>query len=148
MGDASFRDSRMMDQVGTMFRRSHRRRWRRPDGPANLIPKGLRSFDHHDVDSFLDLLPGPRDRDGTPDSIRFSKPRIENCDPDNTLPRGSDVNPGRGHRQDSNKRQIPDSEAVLPVGSQRGGGRRLNGRQLAAGCPSSERRAGQPTGTK
>ena len=27
--------------------------------------------------SFLDLLPGPRDRDGLPESIRFWKTRIE-----------------------------------------------------------------------
>src|SRR4029078_9113431 len=42
-----------------------------------IAPTGLRSFDAHDADFFLELLPGPRDRDGLPDSIRFWKTRIE-----------------------------------------------------------------------
>ena len=42
-----------------------------------VVPKGLRSFDEHDADFFLELLPGPRDRNGLPDSIRFWKSRIE-----------------------------------------------------------------------
>ncbi len=41
------------------------------------MPKGLRSFDARDADFFLELLPGPRDRDGLPESIRFWKGRIE-----------------------------------------------------------------------
>ena len=49
------------------------------------MPKGLRSFDAHDADFFLELLPGPRDRDGLPDSIRFWKSRIEEADVDNTF---------------------------------------------------------------
>src|SRR5262249_40291447 len=44
-----------------------------------------RSFDEHDADFFLDLLPGPRDRDGLPDSIRFWKIRIEEPDADKTF---------------------------------------------------------------
>ena len=32
--------------------------------PIKIVPKGLRSFDAHDADFFLELLPGPRDRDG------------------------------------------------------------------------------------
>jgi formylglycine-generating enzyme required for sulfatase activity len=47
-----------------------------------IVPKGLRSFDAHDADFFLELLPGPRDREGLPDSIRFWKTRIEETDPD------------------------------------------------------------------
>ncbi len=50
-----------------------------------IVPKGLRSFDAHDADFFLQLLPGPRDRDGLPDSLRFWKTRIEEMDPDNTF---------------------------------------------------------------
>ena len=50
-----------------------------------IVPKGLRSFDAHDADFFLELLPGPRDRDGWPDSIRFWKTRIEETDADNTF---------------------------------------------------------------
>jgi formylglycine-generating enzyme required for sulfatase activity len=53
--------------------------------PAKVIPKGLRSFDADDADFFLDLLPGPRNRDGLPDSIRFWKTRIEETDPDKTF---------------------------------------------------------------
>jgi eukaryotic-like serine/threonine-protein kinase len=53
--------------------------------PIRIVPKGLRSFDAHDADFFLELLPGPRDRDGLPDSIRFWKTRIEEPDADNTF---------------------------------------------------------------
>jgi serine/threonine protein kinase/formylglycine-generating enzyme required for sulfatase activity len=52
---------------------------------ARIVPKGLRSFDAHDADFFLELLPGPRDRDGLPDSIRFWKARIEEQDPERTF---------------------------------------------------------------
>ncbi len=46
------------------------------DQPAGqVVPKGLRSFDGGDADFFLDLLPGPRGRDGLPESIRFWKSR-------------------------------------------------------------------------
>ena len=50
--------------------------------PIKIVPKGLRSFDEHDADFFLELLPGPRDRDGLPESIRFWKRKIEQIDPD------------------------------------------------------------------
>jgi serine/threonine protein kinase/formylglycine-generating enzyme required for sulfatase activity len=56
--------------------------------PVKVVPKGLRSFDEHDSDYFLELLPGPRDRDGLPDSIRFWKTRIEEHDADKTFPVG------------------------------------------------------------
>jgi len=52
---------------------------------APVIPKGLRSFDARDADFFLRLLPGPTDRDGLPESIRFWKGRIEETDPDETF---------------------------------------------------------------
>ena len=52
---------------------------------SKIVPKGLRSFDAQDADFFLELLPGPRDRDGLPDSIRFWKTRIEETDADNTF---------------------------------------------------------------
>jgi len=45
--------------------------------PARVRPKGLRAFDVDDQDFFLGLLPGPRDRDGLPESLRFWKVRIE-----------------------------------------------------------------------
>jgi eukaryotic-like serine/threonine-protein kinase len=53
--------------------------------PIKIVPKGLRSFDAHDADFFLELLPGPRDRDGLPDSLRFWKTRMEETDADNTF---------------------------------------------------------------
>ncbi|QDS94418.1 Serine/threonine-protein kinase PknB [Roseimaritima multifibrata] len=41
--------------------------------PANVpvVPKGLRSFDLHDADFYLRLLPGPYDRKGIPEIVRF-----------------------------------------------------------------------------
>jgi serine/threonine protein kinase/formylglycine-generating enzyme required for sulfatase activity len=53
--------------------------------PLKIVPKGLRAFDAHDADFFLELLPGPRDREGLPDSIRFWKTRIEETDPEQTF---------------------------------------------------------------
>jgi serine/threonine protein kinase/formylglycine-generating enzyme required for sulfatase activity len=53
--------------------------------PLKVVPKGLRSFDAHDADFFLELLPGPRDREGLPESIRFWKTRIAETDPDQTF---------------------------------------------------------------
>ena len=53
-----------------------------PGPPPRVIPKGLRSFDAADADFFLELLPGPRDRDGLPDTLRFWKHRVEATDPD------------------------------------------------------------------
>src|SRR4029077_6063718 len=50
-----------------------------------IVPKGLRSFDAGDADFFLELLPGPRDRDGLPDSIRFWKTRIEEMDAESSF---------------------------------------------------------------
>jgi serine/threonine protein kinase len=56
--------------------------------PVRIVPKGLRSFDGRDADFFLELLPGPRDRDGLPDSIRFWKAQIEEAESDRTFPVG------------------------------------------------------------
>jgi serine/threonine protein kinase/formylglycine-generating enzyme required for sulfatase activity len=42
-----------------------------------VMPKGLRSFGPEDRAFFLELLPGPRDRDGLPEALRFWKTRIE-----------------------------------------------------------------------
>ena len=47
------------------------------EAPIGVVPKGLRSFDAHDARFFLELLPGPRDEDGLPESLRFWKHRIE-----------------------------------------------------------------------
>ena len=49
----------------------------KPDLDVPVVPKGLRSFDAKDQDFFLQLVPGSRDKDGLPQSIRFWKHRIE-----------------------------------------------------------------------
>jgi formylglycine-generating enzyme required for sulfatase activity/tetratricopeptide (TPR) repeat protein len=53
--------------------------------PVTVIPRGLRAFDEHDAGFFLELVPGPRDREGLPDSLRFWKDRIEEPDADRTF---------------------------------------------------------------
>ncbi len=56
--------------------------------PARVVPKGLRSFDAADADFFPDLLPGPRGRDGLPESVRFWKTWAEEADPSRASPVG------------------------------------------------------------
>jgi serine/threonine protein kinase len=56
-----------------------------PKAAVQVVPRGLRSFDANDADFFLDLLPGPRNRDGLPESIAFWKQRIEQTDPEQTF---------------------------------------------------------------
>ena len=43
----------------------------------SLVSRGLRPYDDADSDTFLDLVPGPRGRDGLPECIGFWKRRIE-----------------------------------------------------------------------
>ncbi len=50
-----------------------------------VVPKGLRAFDEHDADFFLQLLPGPYRPDGLPESLHFWKTRIEQTDPKQTF---------------------------------------------------------------
>lgn len=50
-----------------------------------IVPRGLRSFSADDADFFLELLPGPRDRTGLPESLRFWKSRLEQTDSDKTF---------------------------------------------------------------
>ena len=57
----------------------------RKETPIRVIPKGLRSYDEHDAYFFLELLPGPHDRDGLPESIRYWKTKIEEIDADRTF---------------------------------------------------------------
>ncbi len=54
----------------------------------SIVPKGIRSFDSHDSDFFLELVSGPRDRYGFPESIRFWKTRLEEPQRDRTFPIG------------------------------------------------------------
>lgn len=53
-----------------------------PVSSGNIVPKGLRHYDAADADFFLALLPGPKDRDGLPESLRFWKSRIEETNGD------------------------------------------------------------------
>jgi eukaryotic-like serine/threonine-protein kinase len=55
---------------------------------VKVIPRGLRSFDAADAEFFLSLLPGPRDREGLPDCIRFWKTGVEQTDSQETFPVG------------------------------------------------------------
>jgi hypothetical protein len=52
---------------------------------ARVVPKGLRAFEPEDSDFFLDLIPGARDREGLPQSIRFWKSKIESVRLDETF---------------------------------------------------------------
>ncbi len=48
------------------------------EAPApKVVAKGLRAFDNHDADFFLQLVPGARDRYGLPDALRFWKTRLD-----------------------------------------------------------------------
>lgn len=85
--------------------------------PIRIVPKGLRSFDAHDADFFLELLPGPRDRNGLPDSLRFWKSRIEESDPGLTFSVGLIYGPsGCGKSSLVKAGLLPRlSEEVIPV---------------------------------
>lgn len=50
---------------------------------TKIVPKGLRAFNSQDANFYLELLPGPRDRDNLPESIRFWKHVLESTSPDN-----------------------------------------------------------------
>ncbi|MCA1686276.1 MAG: serine/threonine protein kinase, partial [Planctomycetia bacterium] len=63
---------------------------------VRVIPKGLRSFDGSDESFFLALLPGPIDRDGLPESLRFWKTRVDSTDPDEAFPVGLLFGPSGG----------------------------------------------------
>jgi eukaryotic-like serine/threonine-protein kinase len=84
---------------------------------VKIVPRGLRSFDEHDADFFLELLPGPRDRDGLPDSIQFWKRKIEQIDPDLTFKVGLIYGPsGCGKSSLVKAGLLPRlSKHVLPV---------------------------------
>jgi hypothetical protein len=57
---------------------------RLPSAPGGnyleIAPKGLRCYDSSDAGFFPGLLPGPRDRSGMPNAIRFWKRQIEETD--------------------------------------------------------------------
>ncbi len=84
---------------------------------VRVIPKGLRSFDAQDADFFLELLPGPRDRTGLPDGIRFWKKRIEATELEETFTIGLIYGPsGCGKTSMVKAGLLPRlSDAVIPV---------------------------------
>ena len=53
-----------------------------------VVPRGLRSFDGSDAEHFLRLLPGPRDRSGLPESVRFWLSKLDPKDPRDAIPVG------------------------------------------------------------
>ena len=97
--------------------------------PVKIVPKGLRSFDAHDADFFLELLPGPRDRDGLPDSLRFWKTRDRRNRPRQHFQRGLDLRP-------IGVRQVVARESGIVAPALRRCDRRL--------CRSDRRRNGSP----
>jgi formylglycine-generating enzyme required for sulfatase activity len=62
------------------------------DPVARLLPRGLSAFDSSDAATFLSLMPGPRDRRGVPESLRFWQSWVEGSDndPDRALPVGAE----------------------------------------------------------
>lgn len=58
------------------------------DVRAMVVPKGLRSFDMHDADFYLRLLPGPYGRDGVPEIVRFWLNKTQPGGPDSNVPIG------------------------------------------------------------
>jgi serine/threonine protein kinase/formylglycine-generating enzyme required for sulfatase activity len=133
--------------------------------PVKIVPKGLRSFDAQDADFFLELLPGPRDHEGLPDSIRFWKCRIEQVDADNTFSVGLMYGPsGCGKSSLMKAGLIPRLSAhvitvYVEVTADQTENRLLNG--LRKRCPASianlglkdtltalRRGQGMPTGKK
>ncbi|MEZ6132650.1 MAG: protein kinase [Planctomycetaceae bacterium] len=50
-----------------------------------IVPHGLRSFDANDADFFSELLPGPRTRDGVPETVQFWIQRLQQTDSDSTF---------------------------------------------------------------
>lgn len=50
-----------------------------------VVPKGLNSFNSNESEGFLQLLSGPRDRTGLPESLRYWKQRIESRDAESSF---------------------------------------------------------------
>ena len=82
-----------------------------------VVPKGLRSFESHDSDFFLTLLPGPRDREGMPDSLRFWKQKLEEHDNESTFTVGVMYGPsGCGKSSMVKAGLVPNlSPDVIPI---------------------------------
>ena len=106
---------------------------------VKVVSRGLRSFGVEDADFFLELLPGPRGRDGLPDSLRFWKRRIEETDPDETFSVGMLYGPsGCGKTccacnwSAATRQPRPSGRILRPLAA---GVATLNVAALAAGAP-------------
>lgn len=84
---------------------------------VRVVPKGLRSFGPEDSEFFLELLPGPRDRFGLPDSIRFWRTRLETRDEETALAVGLIYGPSGSGKSSLMKAGILPrlAPSVLPV---------------------------------
>lgn len=89
----------------------------RQSTPPPIVPKGLRAFDEGDADFFLQLLPGPRDREGLPESIGFWKTRIERSNLDERFAVGMIYGPsGCGKSSFMKAGLLPRlSQRILPI---------------------------------
>ena len=126
-----------------------RRRRTRARGRSGSCPRDCGSFDEHDADFFLELLPGPRDRDGLPDGPAILEDANRDDRPGPGVPRRADLRP-------VGLRQVVDGQgrAAAPARSaglrdlRRGGRRGDRGRGCCAGSagvprPAGRRRAGR-----
>ncbi len=88
-----------------------------PSEPLYIVPKGLRPFDQNDAEFFLRLLPGPTDRHGVPESIRFWSSRLDTRDQVEDVPVGLIYGPsGCGKSSFVRAGLIPRlSNDVIPV---------------------------------
>ena len=93
----------------------------RPASRSRSSPRGCGRSTEHDADFFLELLPGPRDRDGLPESLRFWKTRIETTDPDTTFRVGLIYGPsGCGKSSLVKAGLLPRLAQARPAGLRRG----------------------------
>jgi serine/threonine protein kinase/formylglycine-generating enzyme required for sulfatase activity len=80
---AAFPEGETIDELIAPDKVSSRYRSSSTVLPATRVEaKGLRPYGDEDKTFFLELLPGPRDHNWLPESIRFWKTRIESTDPD------------------------------------------------------------------
>lgn len=107
-------ESKAAEPIAEVASTENSRTSRRATG---LVPRGLRSFGTQDAHFFTDLLPGPYDRDGMPESILTWKRRIEERDPENTFRVGLIYGPsGCGKSSFCKAGLIPNlQDDVIPV---------------------------------
>ena len=86
-------------------------------GANHVVPKGLRSYDGGDAEFFLSLLPGPRGRDGLPESLRFWKAWAEGRDDEPARAAGLLYGPSGGGKSSMIKAGLLPTldESVRPV---------------------------------